>query len=499
MSQATALQAGLMLQAPWSWRRNNGSLWALRLWTALTLLLVGAPALSALLWAPPRQAWLVIGVLGLAVVVGLYIMQFAALLRLDHPHAAHAVPGHRSAVRLAALLPWAAGVLLYGLAAAVVSALVFAADARAVMAMGLAAGLAAATVMLLVAAAYRWWWMWVVMSMLPTSMAIPGWSGLVVRAFSWASGVWQAQSLGLTALLLLAQGLALVSLFGQGDAAHADAYARRERLRQTLAANSVGQATPMAALGRWGEWLGRPLQRLSDAWLSRVCAAARPTAASVMARAEVVLYTNQHWVRHLAVVVFVQGLLLACMALVVAWVDVPLAQMLKHGHMGISIGLMSLCVSPVLGVHTALWHSRREQALLLLLPGMPQGRVLNHLLARRQAQHCLLLWASSLPGFVLVGWLGGTPEVMAFPLVELPLLAWLWRDTSRLQQPQAISAWPYGLCVLLGVLAMALLRWQPAAWWPLVLAVPGLTAVLLRWRWQRLASLPQALPAGRLG
>jgi len=499
MSHATTLQAGLMLQAPWLWRRNNGSLWALRLWTALTVLLVGAPVLTVLLWAPPRLAWPVTAVLGLCAVVGLYIMQFAALLRLDHPHAAHAVPGHRSAVRLAALLPWAAGVLLYGLAAAVVAALVFQADARAVMTTGLAAGLVAATVMLLVAAAYRWWWMWVVLSLLPASMGIPGWSGMVVKAFIWAHGAWQAQAPGLTALLLVAQGLALASLFGHGDAAHAEAYARRERLRQTLAANRTGKATPVAALGRWGEWLGRPLQALCNAWLLRLCADARPTVASVMARAEVVLYTNQHWLRHLAVAVFAQGLLLACMALVVAWVDVPLAQMLKHGHMGISIGLMSLCVSPVVGLHTALWHSRREQALLLLLPGMPQGRVQNHLLARRQLQQCLLLWASTLPGFVLVGWLGHAPEVLALPLVVLPLLAWLWRDVSRLQQPQTLSAWPYGLSLLLGVLAVLLLRWQPAAWWPLLLGVLGLTAALLRWRWQRLASLPQALPAGRLG
>jgi hypothetical protein len=496
MSRASTLQAGLMLRAPWQWRRNDGSLWALRLHGALAVLAVGTPALALLLWTPARLAWPLVGLLGLCSVVGLFIHQFAALLRLDHPHAAHAVPGHRSAVRLAALLAWLAGVALCAMVTALVATLVWQANARA----GLAAALAAATVMLLVAAAYRWWWLWVLIGVLPTSMAIPGWSGAVVKAASWAHGVWQGQPLTVTLLVLVAQGLALVGLFGHGDAAHVRSYAQRERLRLSAAHSRSGKATPLSALGRWGEWPGRPLQRLSDAWLARLCARARPTVASVMARAEVVLYMNQHWVRHLAMVAFVQVLLVACMALVVAWAGVTPATLFKHGQIGISIGLASMALSSLLGVPGALWHSRREQALLMLLPGMPQGQALNRTLARRQAQHSLLIWSATLPGFVLVAWFGAAPEILAFALVVLPLLAWMWRDASRLQPPRpALAAWPHALCLLAGALSMALLRWQPVAWLPWLAVVLGLTAALLRWRWKSLAMLPQALPAGRLG
>jgi hypothetical protein len=496
MRIAAAHQASLMLRAPWQWRRNDGSLWARRLYEAITVLAFGGPALAVLIWTPARLAWPVLSLLGLCAAVGLFVHQFAALLRLDHPHAAHAVPGHRNAVRLAALVAWLAGVGLCAAATALMATLVLQIPARA----GLAAALAAGTVMLLVAAAYRWWGLWVVWCIVPTSMAIPGWSGIVVKAFSWAHGIWLAQPLTVTATVLVAQALALVGLFGHGDAAHARDYAMRERWRVNATAGLVGKATPLAALGRWGEWLGRPLQRLSDAWLARVCVGARSTPASVMARAEVVLYANQHWVRHLAMAGFVQAVLVICMALVTAWVGVTPATMLEHGQMGISIGLASMCLSPLLGVLGALWHSRREQALLMLLPGMPQGPALNRVLATRQAFHGLLIWSATLPGFALAAWFGATPEMLAFPLVVLPLLAWSWRDASRLQQPRpALAAWPHALCLLAGALSLGLLRWQPAAWGPWLAAVLGLTAVLLCWRWQRLASLPQALPAGRLG
>jgi hypothetical protein len=488
-----------MLLATRQWRRNDGSLWARRLYGLLTLLIFAAPAVAALAWLPLRPAWAAIGGLALVGVAASWSTCFTGLLRLDHPHAAHTVPGHARAVRTAALGLWAALVALVGVVAAVGAALLDAGELASCWRFGLVVALAAGTLLFFLAAAQRWWWLWVLAGVSPAFLGVHGLRSLAFDAGSLGLQLWQAQPLGSTLLLLAVPGLLMGSLFGRGDAAHARAYSRRERLRRAAAENPAGPRGGLAAYGRWGEWLSLPGQAVADAWLRHGLARAQSHRRSVMARAEFVLHGHQHWAPQLALLLFVQ----ACVGLSI-WATATLTRLdpgvfLERGHLGIAIGVGVMSFGVVLNLPGALWASRREQALLVLLPGMPRGVALNRALARQQARHCLLLWAGLLPTIGLLLWAGHAPHALAFIGTALPLSAWLWRNHARMQPAGSASALvPLALCALLGLLSMYLLSRHPEALWPWLLGMLMLTTGLLAWRWRVLPQLPPALPVGRL-
>lgn len=448
MTVVTWHQARVLMLAPWQWRRNDGSLWALRLYAVLSVLLLVLPAGAALWWMPLRAAAAVVGVLAFLAVVLCWAVQLGAWLRLDHPHVAHAVPGHSGALRVATVGLWLGLVALCGLTAAVGGWLL---DGGAYL--GLAVALGAATTLFLLALAVRWWWLWLPLSLGPAFMGEPTWRGWVVGTGLGLQRLWQAQPWTVTLAVLLLQALLLPLVFGRGDGRHARAYAARERMRRIAADGTAGHKPMLAAYGRWGEWLGQPWQRLADAWLAQVCRRAQPTPRSAMARAEVVLHGPQHWVRFLSTGLLVQVTVALCLWVTVRMTGTQLPVLLEGGHVGISIGLTSMALSAVMTLPAALWHTRREQALLALLPGVPQGAALSRALAWRQLRQCLWTWVVMLPALCLVAG---------------------------------------------GLSAFALSRW-PGAWLPWLLAVLALTAGLLAWRWRRMAELPQALPAGRLG
>lgn len=488
-----------MLLATRQWRRNDSGLWALRMHGPLTVLSFALPAVAALLWLPPRAAWTSIAVLALVGVAAVWCTHFAGLLRLDHPHAAHTVPGHASAVRRAALGLWAALVALVGVVAAVSAALLGAGELATCWRIGLAAALGAGTLLLFLAAALRWWWLWVLAGVSPSFLAVRALRGTVFDTWAWALQAWQAQPLGSTLLVLAVQGVLLGGAFGRGDAAHARAYQRSERMRRAAAQNPAGPKGGLAAYGRWGEYLALPGQLLADAWLRQSLARAQNTGRSAMARAELVLHGTQHWVRQLAVVLFVQVCLAFSILITARLTGLGLAVFLEHGRLGIAIGVGVMAFSTMLNLPGALWCSRREQALLVLLPGMPQGAALNRALAWRQWRHCLVVWAGLVPALGALLWAGLAPHALAFIGTALPLSAWLWRDHARMRATRAATAAvPMVLCALLGLLSLFLLSRHPAALGPWVLGLLVLTACLLAWRWQALARWPQALPVGRL-
>jgi hypothetical protein len=425
--------------------------------------------------------------------------QFAALLRLDHPHAAHTVPGHHRAVRMAALGLWAALVVLCGGVGALGAALLGEDGLRGGLHAGLVIMLGTGSLLLFLAATVRWWWLWVPICVGPSFIGVRVWRDFVFGVGAWLLQVWQAQPLFTTFASLAVQGLLLCTLFGRGDAAHARAYASRERLRRASALRSAGQTPAMAAYGRWGEWIGLPGQRLADVWLQRCLARAQAHHASVMTRAELVLHGSQHWVRQLAVILLVQAFVGLCILMTAHLTGLDIALFFEQGRVGIGVGVGVMAFSAVLNLPCALWTSRREQALLVLLPGMPQGAALNRALAWRQWRHCLVLWAALLPALGVLLWSGQAPYALAYTGTALPLSAWLWRDHARLRagRPTAVFV-PMMLCLLVGIVSMLLLSRHPAALWPWVGGLLALTAGLLSWRWHRLPQLPQALPAGRL-
>lgn len=495
MTATTWPQARLLLRAPWQWRGNESSLWEQRLYGGLAAVLLLGPALAAVVWMPARPAGVVLGTLAFLAVALYWGLQLGVVLRLDHPHVAHAVPGHSRALRVVTVGLWLGLVALCGVAAALGTWLLNGSGLTA----GLAVVVGSATTLFLLAMAVRWWWLWLPLSLGPAFMAETTWRTGVISSWLWLQQQWQAQPLMVTLAVLLVQGLLLPVVFGRGDCQHARAYASRERLRKVAADGGAGKQPALAAYGRWGEWLGQAWQRLSDAWLAHVCQQARPTPRSVMARAEVVLHGSQHWVRHLSTGVLVQVVVALCLLVTLQLTGVNLALLLQGGQVGISIGLTSMALSAVMTLPSALWHSRREQALLVLLPGMPQGAALTRALAWRQLRHCLWTWAVMLPALATMVWAGHAMSLLTFTAVALPMSAWLWRDVSRLREARASAAVvPVVLSVVACVLSAFVLSRHPGAWPFWLLGVLALTAGLLAWRRRCMGRLPQALPAGRL-
>ena len=493
MNAALRTQVGLMLKAPWQWRLNQGRLQAnagYAFWGLFMALVVALPPLLL----PRPVAWIAVGVLACMMLLVLWALQFSALLQLDHPHAAHFVVGHGRALRTAALGLWLLGVVV---------ACVF-----LVLTMGLARSdvlswpllaLAAGAALLTLAMALRWWGLWLVM-WVPFPLldqpavlaALKPW-GVALRE------LWQTQPVFWALLGLLLMATMLSHLFGRADSAHARAYAGRERLRKVAMASTVGQKTGLAAFGRWGEVLGSPFQRMADAWLAHVTKRARPHLGSVMARADVVLYGGLHWVRHVGAIVVVQAVLLIVLYGLMRTVGADKHDWFRGSYFGLFIGLSSMSAAPLMGLHGSLWGSRREQALLVLLPGMPQGAALNRALARRQLMHYLLAWAAVLPAFIGLAWLGQAPHLWAFVGTALPLAAAQWRDVSRLRAPGPIAALlPFLLMMAVVLPSMLLLSRQPTLLLPWALSMMVIATALLWWRGRRLSQWPQALPAGRL-
>jgi hypothetical protein len=197
-------------------------------------------------------------------------------------------------------------------------------------------------------------------------------------------------------------------------------------------------------------------------------------------------------------------LLLGLIALfsLIAWRAGPVTgvQIFEHGQVGMGVGLVCMVLGAVVSLPGALWMSRREQALLMLLPGMPRGAALNRALAWAQVRHFLLLWTLTLPACLGLAWAAQAPQVLALPAVTLTAMAWLWRNTALQGEPSALAAvLPFVLCLVPGIASIVLLRERPEALGPLLAGAAAVAALSLLWRWRQLSRWPQALPAGRWG
>ncbi len=493
MNAALQTQVAMMLRAPWQWQRNDGRLWAFWLYLGLAVLLTGAASVAALVWMPRTVAWAVGGVLGTCGLLALWGVQFSALLRLDHPHAARFVVGYGRALRAAAMAVWLVMLTFAAVVAALVQDLPGGGTARL-----LVAAMIAGATLLYVAMALRWWVLWVVIWFV-FLLFDQAWVRAGVRPLmDFLRDHWQAQPLLWTGLVLVALATALVNLFGRADATHTRTYARRESFRKIASAGAAGRKPALAAYGRWGELLGAPFRHLADAWLAHVTRRACPERASVMARAEVVLHGAQHWVGQLGSMVVVQLVVLSALYVLMRSVAPDLPKPWAGAQVGMGIGLASMAIAPLISLPAALWGSRREQALLVLLPGMPQGAALNRALAWQQMTHFARVWVAALPALVAVAWWSNSLLVWAFAAAALPPSVLLCRDVSRLRAPGARVALLFVLFTGLCVVSLLLDRWQSALLLPWALGMVLLTAALLAWRWRKLAHWPPALPAGRL-
>lgn len=467
-----------ILLALWQQARNQQSWWMF----ALLGLLFVVPGLVAA-WNGGLALWLKVSAAELCLAALIFWMiQFSNLWQQNHPSFARLVPGHLRALRQVLLGLWLALILF-------LTALL-----GSEFGQPLAWAIGAAVLLVVTATLLRWPWLW-----------LQSWLLGMVLVWLRPVGLWQAlidtglQAYQQAPLLFFIGTLTLLAwplsrLLQAGGPAHRRGYESAKRMRMAMQMRATGRAAPLAHGGRIGIALWRFFNEPQLLWRQYLIRCASPTERSVLARAEMAL--SGHWSGQLAGLVFFGALALVALNLIQTFTGVKIAEMLKHGGMGMSIGLVSMALGPALGLRAALHASRREQALLMLLPGMPQGAALNHRLARRQLVQFGLSWVGVV---LLVLWVFDAPSYgLGFMAAGLPVGLLALRDWSRQRQPtvQAVVIGMFGW-MLAGAGLMALERWLGiSTWWSGALLLL-LTLALGCWRWRKLATYAQAFPVGR--
>lgn len=427
----SAIHAALLRQ-PWQARRSGKGLRNL----AGGLLLVAVPVI---LFALHKGIALhqLLGAIGLVWLTMLWWVQVDGLLRQNRPDLALLLPGQLPALRVQLLLQG----LLFG---------------------------AALFGSLSLALGPRQEWLWLIALLLPLLawlqreplLWFPA-SLLPALPLRLRGGLDALIALPLAAqgLLLLLLAALLVAAIGSGGAWHRWQHARLRRWQLALQAQQEGRAAPAAQ--------GAVFRALAACfnWPARVYRGAllrRPTPANALARLQLGLDGGAM----LPVLIWVLALILGGMALALALVahyqpEADWRQIVDNGRFGLCIGLFSaLCGAP-LSRAGMLWGRRREQALLVLLPGLPQGAAQASLLETRWRHQQLALWLFG--AFVVLAVTSqGSPSTLDFAAAHaagcLPLV---WLAQAQLRKlPQGSS--------------------KPGfAWWnfaPALMALPALAA-----------------------
>ncbi|KQW46562.1 MULTISPECIES: hypothetical protein [unclassified Roseateles] len=479
-----AAQYSQVLLAPWR-QRDRSAPWGRR---ALYVLMLACIA-ACLVFMPSEISWRV--ALGIAVVIlyGIWMAVGAHLQEQNHPHAAHHVPGHLRRLRHAALLGWALCALATTLLAR-----------AALWPMGewpllLLANASIAVCLLWATRVWRICTMAIVMSPL-----ISDWAAHFKPLWTWLASLWQGQPLALLAVSLLVQAWLVTLAFGAGGSRHQVRYARQSVMRQAMRLQMAGQPMPASAWAGPFERLLRPFQHVTSGWLTHLLTRANTGRSSIMARAEVVLHGPLHWLPTLMLLVTILSIALLCFGAAFVWAGPRIAKAIEHGSFGMCIGLASVGLNPAFGLPGALWRSRREQALLRLLPGMPQGAALNRAVAARQLRDFGVAWL--LTTAILLAVDTGTQHalLLCLPLGALPLaILSLTRRFATMRAPSQLTAVLPVLGFFLLAVALYAVNWALGVPLPAIAAgVLAVSAALLAWRWQALGKAPSALPVGWL-
>ena len=469
---------------------NRGPAWLL--W----LILAGFAALPCLALAiesPPERAFGLARLLagagaGLLLFLGWFLL-LGGILEQNRPDAARLVPGHVRRLRQALFTAWA----IVGLpAAAMLGFLLHSATGGIAAAGALAA---------LLAVALRWQSAGVVGIVLVIVAAANERSPAFGAALAAAGDLWRAAPSTAAATVLVACVLVLRSLVQGGDRRHVAAHAlleRRLRAAQRLE-RSDAAAPSQSDVAALGPWMSRPYR-----WcLSR--SLERP--GTPMARMMLGLGPNAHWTTHVAVVARYAGF---AAILLVATAVSPYAELLPMVVGGLGFGASAVLVLPVLQTGRGLFMSRREQALLLLLPGVPRGGALNRALgARTMAQFVVgwvLAYASAQAVQAVVESIGSGARAHAFgvwPVAVvvglLPTAPMVLRSWASVRAPTNVTGlYGVGVQVLLaGALALRE-RTVPGGFATLACVYLAIGIAACAWRWRRMAGEPSALPVGRL-
>jgi hypothetical protein len=403
------------------------------------------------------------------------------VMRQNHPALARLVPGHLARLRQTLGATWLVSTLLFA------GALALGAPPRAP-----GAGLAFGAALMAVALLLRWplasTWVWLI----PASSGVWSRWQVVHELQAWLAWAMERHAPGLALLLLAGMALALLAVVQSGGPAHVRSHRQRERW-----AEAARGGMPSRDLRPGWRLFGWVAAAPYAAWLRRLCDDRRRSPA--ISRAMLALGPQLHWSSHLAI-----GVLSAGIATLVLGVVLPLVAPGWAGPdgavaaWGLSFGLMMFALNPVLQARSVFHHTRHEQALLALAPGMPRGVRLNRALAMRQALHALSAWVVAAVCSLWLVHASDSWQPLAFAFGCLPVLCVGWRDWSRAGPvvPLAVALPPL-VAGALGATASLALQHGLSLWWVAGLSLLA-TGAAMAWRWRRIQRAPAAWPTGRL-
>ncbi len=415
-----------LLRQPWQARRLDTG-WH-RPWVGPIVCSLGT-LVMVLAWPALSRLWL--GSLGLVWLAWLWWLLAEGLHRQNQPALARLLPGHVRALRLQLLVH-----------AALVTAI------------------AVAAFTLTLGPARPWFWLVLPVVVMMAWLAREPWLWLLPIVFgpwvplhAWAAEAASAAP-GLQLLGLLVSGLLLVATVGQGGRLHHWHAARAARWQRAAVAQREGRGLPSAALSL----PLRGLLRLFDwprlVWRRRVLA--RGAAAPLGARLNLGLGLGGQW----AELLWFGALLFITPAVIMfgRWQsapDIDLQEMIDFSRFGVCIGVFSMIASTQHGRLSRLWARRREQALLALLPGVPNGDF--GAVEARWRREYLLSWLLATAAVLALGAAGsaGSLDYAAFCAAFCLPLVWLTQHQQRRLQGRprlaplvlapvlaAVLAWP---------------------------------------------------------
>jgi hypothetical protein len=298
-------------------------------------------------------------------------------------------------------------------------------------------------------------------------------------------------------------------LIQSGGGAHLRNFdARRERFAR-LRLRGVGKEAAMVERNGWLEKFRQWRFRAYHAWMRRVIARRAP---STLGRLMITLGPSTHWTTQLVNFVLLTLLAIGVVTGMRFTLDPAQAAALPGGLLtGWAVGATFTFAMPALQLPARLHQARREQALLVLLPGVPRGASLSRRLSLRITAQFAMTWIYGVTVMIVGQAIARrlqtdlSPDFFAdlSPLLAagllLPVAPALWRPWARMAPPtQSANLWILALPGLTVLAGFTLLHFGIATRLEIVLAVAALSLAWCALRWLRMADEPTPFPVGRL-
>lgn len=480
-TSATWHEVGLVLRSPWQLRRNRGMYGLLAAFGFVPTLLPLLMSVVHPIDGPMK--FLLPFVLVPLVTCGLGVVWAAVafdVLVQNDPQLARVVPGQVHALRIAL---WSGASVLSGIAALAFSPLKgWPVPAFCCMAAGCAA------------LPYVFRWPLLAWVLLAAWFGAPLWSG--TGAFGEVAQAWRAAPWLQAPMTAALAAIALGAVVMTGGKQHAKSHARLVGMASAFSgrASRGASAPPTSRLATWlySGWMLRQLARAGSPLRSRLA-----LGLGAAFHGSGLLAGALGWVLSVLAFVLIRSLYPQWDGV---WNGVP---MLRDAVVLFIVVPVAIVPTQVAG---AMWLSRREQVLLRLLPGTPQGVDLNRWLALRVASLQMIVLIAELGALLLLlssdyfpaSWDKPMQFALACVVLGPVFVLGMWRDWSRLKAPSGLSMLP--LVATAACIAGGSLAWVyklEGQWWSLA-GIGGLIfAVLGMWRWRAIKRFPVAWPAGR--